>query len=93
MTEPTVTKNADGSITRSYKLSEMTSDQLALLIQAKGRERDKIREDMAKLQALLRERLKKERVAHLQKEVDALQASMDGEAPGAVIEALANKAG
>ncbi len=93
MAEPTVTKNSDGSITESYKLSEMTSDQLVRLIQAKGRERDKIREDMIKLRSLLDARLKKERVAHLQKQMDELQATIDGTALGAVIEASISKAG
>lgn len=98
MADPTVTKNEDGSTTHSYKLSEMSSDQLVLLLQALGRKKDEIRQDMIKLQALLRERLKKEQVAHLQKQMDEIQKGIngetriDGEAPGAVIEASISKA-
>lgn len=93
MADPTVTKNEDGSTTASYKLSEMTSDQLVALLQTLGRKRDAIRDDMTKLQALLRERLKKERVAHLQAQIDEINKGIDGEAPGAVIEVSAGKVG
>ncbi len=89
--KPTETKNADGSTTHSYKLSEMDVEQLVMLSQAVGRQIDKLREQRADLKVLIDKKIEEERRARLSDEIQRLQEKIDGEAPGAVIEASAGK--
>lgn len=87
----TETKNDDGSITQSYKLSEMSVEQLAMVNQAIGRQIDKLREDRLKINELIKARIAKDRRDVAMAEIARLQAQVDGEAPGAVIEATVAK--
>lgn len=87
--EPTVTNNPDGSITESYKLSEMNSEQLVTLLQGTNRQREKLRDDAKTLQGLLAQRLKQERHAAALKQLEEMEAGISGQAPGVTFEALA----
>ena len=89
--KPTVTNNADGSVTESYKLSEMDVEQLVTLSQGVGRQIDKLRQQRADLKALIDKKLHEQRHASVKAEIARLQAQIDGDAPGAVIEASAAK--
>ena len=93
--KPTRTEHKDGSVTESYKLSEMNVEQLTMLSQAVGRKIDALRDQRADLKKLIDAKLAKRNDAIAQ--IAKLQASLseeesvDGTAPGAVIEASASK--
>lgn len=92
---PTVTKNEDGSTTQSYKLSEMSLEQLAMLNQALGRKKDEIRQQQIKLRELMDKKAREERTAHLRRQIEEIERGAEGlhgEAPGAVIEVQASNA-
>lgn len=89
--KPTMSKDAAGNSIESYKLSELSVEQLTQLSQAVGHKIDKLRADRIKLNELAAKKRDEERKAVVKAEIARLQASLDGEAPGAVIEASAAK--
>lgn len=90
--KPTHTANADGSTTASYKLSEMSVEQLVMVNQGLGNQIDKLRADRLKTSELIAAKLVAERRAGVVAEIERLQKQIDGEAPGAVIDASASQA-
>lgn len=95
--KPTTTANADGSATGSFKLSEMSLEQLEQVNQALMHKREELREQQLHIRKLIDARLEEKRVDELNAQISALQAQRDGKAagavdavaPGAVIEAKA----
>lgn len=83
MTE--VTQNADGSVTHSIDLADLSIEQLVNLSQGLGNQIDKLREQRAYLKAKIDERV----AAGERESVNAMKAAGDAVAPGAVIEASA----
>jgi len=75
--------------TVSYKLSEMTVDQLVQVSQGLGHQIDKLRADRVHLGKLIAQKLRDQRVADLKAQIADLEAQVNAEAPGAVIEATA----
>lgn len=90
--KPTEVDNADGSTTATYKLSEMNVEQLVQVNQALGLKIDKLRADRLKLNDLIAKKLVAERRAGVVAEIERLQKQLDGDAPGAVIEASTSSA-
>lgn len=88
---PTITQNEDGSTTQSYKLSEMSLDQLVMLNQALGRKKDEIRTQQLQLRVLIDKKTREQSVAHLRKQIEDIERGViNGEAPGAVLEVQAS---
>lgn len=75
--------------TVSYKLSEMSVDDLVLVNQGLGHQIDKLRADRVYLGKLIAQKLKDARIAALKAQIADLEAQVNAEAPGAVIEATA----
>lgn len=86
---PTVTKNADGSTTESYKISEMSLEQLVHVSQGLGRDIDKLREKRMVIRKLIEQKNAEGHNASIDAQIKKLQAQRHGTAPGAVIDATA----
>ncbi len=75
--------------TMSYKPSEMSVEQLVQVNQGLGHQIDKLRADRVHIGKLIAQKLKDERIAALKAQIADLEAQVNAEAPGAVIEATA----
>lgn len=76
--------------TTTYKISEMTVEQLEMVSQGLGHQIDKLRQDRAQIAGLIKKKLAEREAEELQAQIDELVARKNAVAPGAVIEAAAS---
>lgn len=95
--QPMVTQNSDGSTTHSFKIDDLSDEQLEQILNLHQRQRDELREKCIYLRRKLDARIEARRRAALQEQIDRLQAEMhggnaatDAVAPGALIEVQAS---